>query len=93
MLIRGCLSSTSFIVIVNSYAKGWVKAFRVLSQVGPLYPSLFTITIDMLSRMVVRSIGLQFSGRVCDREEADMGVLSPIWMILFFSLKQIVRSC
>ena len=54
MLIRGCLSSTSFIVIVNSYAKGWVKAFRVLSQVGPLYPSLFTITIDMLSRMVVR---------------------------------------
>ena len=53
-LMRGCLSSVSYAILVNGNAKGWVKATRGLRQ-GPLSPFLFTIVTDVLSRMLLRA--------------------------------------
>ena len=36
--MRGCLSSTSFAILLNGSAKGWVEASRGLRQGDPLCP-------------------------------------------------------
>ena len=53
--MRGCLSFVSFVVLVNDNAKGWVKASRGLQQRDPLSPFLFTIVVDVLSRLMLRA--------------------------------------
>ena len=53
--IRGCLSTVSFAVLVNGNSKGWVKASRGLRQGNPLSPFLFTLVVDVLSRMLLRA--------------------------------------
>ncbi|RVW28239.1 hypothetical protein CK203_083670 [Vitis vinifera] len=40
--MRGCLSSSSFAILVNGNAKGWVKASRGLRQGDPLSPSFYS---------------------------------------------------
>ena len=46
--IRGCLSSMSFIVLINKNAKGWAKATRGLRRRNPLLSFFFTIVMDVL---------------------------------------------
>ena len=53
--MKSCLSSVSYAVLVNDNAKWWVKASRGLRQDNPLSPFLFTIVVDVLSRMVLRA--------------------------------------
>ena len=53
--MRGCLSSTSFAILVNGSAKGWVKASRGLRQGDPLSPFLFMLVVDVRSRLVFKA--------------------------------------
>ena len=53
--MRGCLTSTSFAILVNGSAKGWIKASKGLRQGDPLSPFLFTLVVDFLSRMIFRA--------------------------------------
>lgn len=54
-----CLSSTNFAVSVNGSAKGWFKVTRGLRQGNPLSSFLFTVVVDVFSRMM---LGVERSG-------------------------------
>ncbi|RVX00013.1 putative ribonuclease H protein [Vitis vinifera] len=53
--MRGCLSSSSFAILVNGNANSWVKVSRGLRQGDPISPFLFTLVADVLSRLMIRA--------------------------------------
>ena len=53
--MRGCLRSMNFAVMVNGRPRGWFEASRGLRQGDPLSPFLFTLVVDVLSRLVSKA--------------------------------------
>ena len=84
--IRGCLSSTSFVVLINENAKGQVKATRSLRQGDPFSSFLFAIVADVLSRMVIRleESGL-IEGFIVGRDRTRVPLLQFTNETIFFS--------
>ncbi|KAJ9671271.1 hypothetical protein PVL29_027318 [Vitis rotundifolia] len=84
--IRGCLSSSSFAILVNGNAKGWVKASRGLRQGDPLSPFLFTLVADVLSRLMIRAeeTGLT-EGFLVGRDRTRVSMLQFADDTIFFS--------
>ena len=84
--MRGCLSSTSFAILVNGSTKGWVKASRGLRQGDPLSPFLFTLVVDILSRFIFRAEerGL-IEGFLVERNRIRVTILQFADDIIFFS--------
>ena len=84
--IKGCLSSSNFAILVNGNAKGWVKASRGLRQGDPLFPFLFTLVADVLSRFMIRAeeIGLT-KGFFVGRDKTRVSFLQFADDTIFFS--------
>ena len=84
--MRGCLSSVTFAILVNGNAKGWVKAFIGPRQGDPLSPFLFTIVVDVLSRLIVRAKekGV-FEGFLVDKDRTRVSYLQFADDTIFFS--------
>lgn len=54
--IKGCLHSVCFAVLINGKPSSWFGATRGLRQGDPLYPFLFTLVADVLSRLLNRGV-------------------------------------
>ena len=84
--MRGCLASTSFAIFVNGSAKGWVKESRGLRQGDPLSPFLFTLVVDVPSRLIFRAEerGL-IKGFLVGRNRTRVSILQFVDDTIFFS--------
>uniref|UniRef100_A0A803P4I9 Reverse transcriptase n=1 Tax=Cannabis sativa TaxID=3483 RepID=A0A803P4I9_CANSA len=62
--IRGCISSTSFTILINGKLRGKFQGSRGLGQGDQLSPFLFTIVTNVLGRMVDMAVnsGKYFRG-------------------------------
>ncbi|RVW69923.1 putative mitochondrial protein [Vitis vinifera] len=84
--MRGCLSSSSFAILVNGNAKGWVKASRGLRQGDPLSPFLFTLVADVLSRLMIRAEETGITeGFLVGRDRTRVSLLQFADDTIFFS--------
>ncbi|RVX13392.1 Transposon TX1 uncharacterized 149 kDa protein [Vitis vinifera] len=84
--MRSCLSSSSFAILVNGNAKGWVKASRGLRQGDPLSPFLFTLVADVLSRLMIRAEETGITeGFLVGRDRTRVSLLQFADDTIFFS--------
>lgn len=51
-LIDNCISTATFSILLNGALTGYFKAERGIQQGDPMSPALFTILLDLLSRMI-----------------------------------------
>ncbi|RVW58950.1 Retrovirus-related Pol polyprotein from transposon RE1 [Vitis vinifera] len=86
ILDEGCLSSSSFAILVNGNAKGWVKASRGLRQGDPLSPFLFTLVADVLSKLMIRAEETGITeGFLVGRDRTRVSLLQFADDTIFFS--------
>ena len=83
--MRRCLYLTTFAISMNGNAKGWVKAYRGLRQGDPLSSFLFTIVVDVLSKLVViaKEKGL-FEGFLVSKNRTRVSHLQFVNNTIFF---------
>ena len=83
--MKGCLSSTSFAILVNGSAKGWIKAFGGLRQGDPLSPFPFTLVVDVLSRLIFRGEERGLTGSfLVGRYRTKLSILQFVDDTIFF---------
>ena len=87
--MRCCLSSTSFAILVNGNAKGWkvrLRPLKVLRQGDLFSPFLFTLGVDVLSKMMIRvqEIGLT-EGFIVGRDKTRVSLQQFTDDTIFFS--------
>lgn len=54
--IPGCLNSMSYSIMINGNPKGKFTASRGLKKGGPLSLHLFTIAVNVLSKLITRAV-------------------------------------
>ena len=91
--MRGCLSSTTFAILVNGDTKGWVKVYKGLGQ-GDLFSLfLFTLVTDVLTKLIVRAEerGL-FKGFLVGKNRTEVLIYNLRTTPSFF-LKHPLKNC
>lgn len=74
--IMGCLSSANFSILINGRPRGKFMASRGLRQGDPLSPFLFTIVVDVLSRLMEKAQEFELiKGLVVGRESIEISHL------------------
>ncbi|CAL8995025.1 unnamed protein product [Prunus brigantina] len=83
--IRGCLETANFSVMINGRPRGKFRASRVLRQGDPLSPFLFTLVIDVLSRIMEKALAAdQFHGLFSGHEMVEVSHLQFANDTIFF---------
>ena len=83
--IMGCLSSANFSILINGRPRGKFMASRGLRQGDPLSPFLFTIVVDVLSRLMEKAQELELiKGLVVGRESIEISHLQFADDTIFF---------
>ena len=84
--IKGCFSLANFLIMINGRRKWGFRASKGLRRQGdPLSPSLFTLVVDVLSRIMEKAVRcLVVEGFEVELEEISVSHLLFADNTLFF---------